>query len=296
MARGLAVTLLGLALLVAGCGGEDTGSGGEPGPLVAEDPGAVHVHGLGVNPADGALFVATHTGLFRAAPGEQTAERVADQYQDTMGFTIVGPDRFLGSGHPDLRTDQPPYLGLIRSTDAGASWTPVSLYGKADFHVLEAQGSRVVGYGSDFETRAEQLLVSGDGGKSWAKRRAPAPLIDIALSPEDPDVWVAAGRRLVRTDDGGRSWTPLGAPGGLLAWGEKDGLYRVDGGGAVTRSADGGRSWRAAGDVAGAPAALEADGRDLYVALHSGVIKRSTDGGKTWTVRSRPKATTSQGG
>ncbi|MGH2838494.1 MAG: F510_1955 family glycosylhydrolase, partial [Thermoleophilaceae bacterium] len=90
------------AVAASGCGG-----GGEPaepprlpgGPGI-EDPGPIHVHGLGVNPADGALFIATHTGLYRAPDGELAAERVGDRYQDTMGFTVTGPDSFLGSGHP----------------------------------------------------------------------------------------------------------------------------------------------------------------------------------------------------
>ena len=56
----------------------------------------MHVHGLSRKPADGALLVATHTGLFRVAPGTASAHRVADDHQDTMGFTVVGPDHFLG--------------------------------------------------------------------------------------------------------------------------------------------------------------------------------------------------------
>ena len=43
----------------------------------------------GVNPADGALFIATHTGLYRVEEGERKAERVGERYQDTMGFTLV---------------------------------------------------------------------------------------------------------------------------------------------------------------------------------------------------------------
>ncbi len=78
------------------------------------DPGPVHVHGLGINPADGSLFIATHTGLFRVGKDSQKAVRVAARYQDTMGFSIVGPNRFLGSGHPDAREQKlPPLLGLI---------------------------------------------------------------------------------------------------------------------------------------------------------------------------------------
>ena len=128
-ARCCRVALAALAIVasLAGCGGadgDDDGPTGEADVPVA-DPGPVHVHGLGVNPADGALFIATHTGLFRAEPGERRAVRVGDRFQDTMGFTVTGPDRFLGSGHPDGREDLPPFLGLIRSTDAGRTWQPV---------------------------------------------------------------------------------------------------------------------------------------------------------------------------
>ena len=102
--------------------------------------GPVHVHGLGINPADGALFIATHTGLWRSGLGESKSVRVGDNNQDTMGFTVIGRDRFLGSGHPDFRTDLPPLLGLIESNDGGRSWEPISLLGQADFHVLRSAG------------------------------------------------------------------------------------------------------------------------------------------------------------
>ncbi len=84
------------------------------------DPDPIHVHGLGINQADGSLFIVTHTGLFRVGKDSRKAVRIADRYQDTMGFSIVGPNRFLGSGHPDAREQKlPPLLGLIESTDAG---------------------------------------------------------------------------------------------------------------------------------------------------------------------------------
>jgi hypothetical protein len=146
--------------LAAGCGGSDDDTSEAAKAPRTGDPGPIHVHGLGINPKDGALFVATHTGLFRAAKGERKARRIADRFQDTMGFTVVGPDRFLGSGHPDGRERLPAFLGLIESRDAGESWRPISLLGKRDFHVLEASGRRVYGFGSDFESRAASLLVS----------------------------------------------------------------------------------------------------------------------------------------
>jgi hypothetical protein len=77
-----------VVVLMSGCGEAE-----EPAaPAASSDPGLIHVHGLGRNPADGALMVATHTGLFRVGPDTATPKRVAGNFQDTMGFTIVGPD------------------------------------------------------------------------------------------------------------------------------------------------------------------------------------------------------------
>jgi photosystem II stability/assembly factor-like uncharacterized protein len=272
---------------LAACGGESD-EPSEPAVGVG-DPGPIHVHGLGVNPADGALFVATHTGLFRAAPGQRRARRVGGRFQDTMGFTVTGPDRFLGSGHPDGRDRLPPFLGLLRSTDAGRSWEPVSLLGERDFHVLEAAGERVYGYGTDFESRQASLLVSDDGGRDWQERTPPEALLSLAIDPDDPDQVVAAGGKgMYSSSDAGRGWRPLADEAGLLAWPRAEALIVVRPDGSVARSADRGLTWQLAGDTGGQPAAFESAGDELYVALHDGTIKRSADGGKQWAVRSRP--------
>ena len=275
------------ALGLAACG-DDSDDAAAPAPQVG-DPGPIHVHGLGINPSDGALFVATHTGLFRAAAGERRSRRVADRYQDTMGFTVTGPDRFLGSGHPDGREGLPPFLGLIRSTDAGRSWEPVSLLGKRDFHVLEASGAHVYGYGTDFESRRADLLVSDDGGRSWDQRVPPEPLLALAIDPADADYVIASGEGgIYSSTDAGEGWRPLGDDDGLLAWSVAGSLFRVRLDGTVSRSSDGGRTWEQTGDVGGRPAAFESVGDELYVALHDGTIMRSDDHGRSWQLRSRP--------
>jgi hypothetical protein len=272
-------------LFMAGCGDDEQGS--SPGSKV-DDPGPVHVHGLGVNPKDGALFIATHTGLFRAAKGEEESTRIADRYQDTMGFTVAGPDRFLGSGHPDFNKDPelPPLLGLIRSEDAGQSWEPVSMLGEADFHVLEAVGRRVYG----FDSTSERLMVSVDGGETWKKRRPPEPLVSLAADPGDPkQILVAGERRLYVSANEGRRWRSLTGDSGLLAWPAPNRLYLIRSDGAVSVSDDSGKGWRQVGQIGGAPAAFEAEGpSDLYAALHDGTVQRSTDGGASWEVRSKP--------
>jgi len=135
------------ALVLTGCSSDQPAA---PSAHVADDPGLIHVHGLGINPADNTLYAATHTGLFAVRDG--AGQRVASRLQDTMGFTVVGSDHFLGSGHPDFRDpqlyqpDRRPLLGLIETRDAGRSWQPLSLLGEADFHALQLTHGRVYGY------------------------------------------------------------------------------------------------------------------------------------------------------
>jgi hypothetical protein len=288
LARGSALRrfllFIGVATLVAvGCGGEGDSASSGPGPDLG---GPVHVHGLGLNPGDDALFIATHTGLFRAAEGARRSERVGDRAQDTMGFTVVGPDHFLGSGHPDLREDLPPLLGLIESRDAGATWEPVSLLGEADFHVLEAARNRVYG----FDASGGRLLASRDGGETWARRPPPEPLVSLAIHPVDPRLVVASGEQaLYVSRDEGRRWRRIARAGGLLAWPKPSRMYLIAADGRVTRSDGIGKAWREVGDLGGQPAAFESESEsELYAALHDGTVKRSADGGESWGVRSRP--------
>jgi hypothetical protein len=263
---------------------------GDDRTTTSTDAGPVHVHGLGVNPADGALFIATHTGLYRSGEGASKSVRVGDNKQDTMGFTVAGPDRFLGSGHPDFQQDLPPLLGLIESTDGGESWDPITLLGEADFHVLRSAGENVYGY----DASNDRLLVSVDAGRTWEELQRPAPLVDLAVHPNDSRHLVAAGasdlfQGLYESRDGGRSWNTIGDAVGLLAWPTPERLFLVDGGGNVSQSTDGGGRFERRGTIGGQPAALLGQGADeLYAALHDGTIKHSTDGGSTWSVRSTP--------
>lgn len=284
-----AVLAIAALLVFAGCSDEESDSsaaGGSSGAPSSEDPGPVHVHGLGVDPADKALFIASHTGLFRLPHGDQEPERVADRYQDTMAFTIVGPRRFLGSGHPDGREDLPPFLGLIESQNAGETWEEVSLMGEVDFHLLAAQGQSVYGFGSEWEGDEALFLASSDGGRTWDKRPVPAPLIGLALSPEDPRVLVASSPSgLLFSRDGAASWQSIPGSPGLLAWPGADELYLANARGVVSLSSDQGKSWEVVGLLPDAPAAFGSGESRLLAATHSGEILESGDGGSSWEKR-----------
>ncbi len=276
------------ALGLCGCSsrGEPAAEPAAPGAEGGDARAALeHIHGLGVDPGDGTLFVATHNGLYSARDGRRRVEPVGEVGQDIMGFSVVARDRFIGSGHPAPTQDLPPHLGLIESRDGGRTWASVSLLGEADFHVLRSAGRRVYG----FDGTQGRLMVSGNGGRDWQQRTPPAAMFDLAIAPGDPSrIVVSTERGLFASRDAGRRWRPLSSTlAGLLAWPE-DGLYLVDGGGTVQRSSDGGGTFERAGQVAGAPAALTAARGELYVALADGTVMRSGDGGRTWAVRATP--------
>ena len=271
-----------VAAAVAGCGGEPT-----PTPeLVQEGPATGHVHAIGVDPADGSVIVAAHTGLFRAAPGADRAEPTGDA-RDAMGFTVEGPARYVASGHPALGSDEPQSVGLIRSTDAGRTWRSVSLSGEADLHVLDVgAGGRVYGY----DAMSGQFLASADDGRSWRRTSLP-PVLDVAVDPEDADTVVASGEEgLLRSTDGGGRWRAVAAlaPGHLL-WTD-DGLVLLGLDGAVHRMSRPGERPRRMGELPMAPAAAAQHDGDLLVAGDDGSVLSSGDGGRTWRPRLAPAA------
>ena len=275
------VVAVAVALLGAACGGgEAVGDGtAAAGDALAAD--LVHIHRLQQVSGTSALYVATHTGLFKVDDGE--IERVGDATHDLMGFTVAGPDDLLASGHPDLRVDElmvegkPPLLGLAHSKD-GQTWQPLSLLGDVDFHALVTAHDQV--YGIDSQTGA--LMVSRDR-KTWETRSEGLPFSDIAVSPDDPDVLVGAAQDgLAGSDDGGKSWEKVASQrAAYLSW-TADGLFAVTPEGTVARSADGGKNWQSLGSTGGLPAALLVTDEGVYVAVHEAGIKQSTDGGQTF--------------
>lgn len=272
------------ALLLAACGSAD-----EP-TAAASDPGTGHLHGLGVDPADGTVYAAGHLGVFRLA--DSTATRVADHYQDTMGFTVTGPRTFLASGHPSPtdRTATSPHLGLIRSADAGNTWTTISAEGEADFHSLQQVGGVLYG----FDSQTSQVWVSSDEGSTW-DRRAQLPVGDLAAHASKPQqLWATTGEGLQVSDDGGRTFRPVpGAPALVAIDKPAAGVLIVLGSdGQVLRSTDG-RSWTASGRLPkdAEPTVLSAVSVDhLLAADAADVVYESKNAGRSWAVLYRPNS------
>lgn len=260
-------------LLFAGCGGEQE-------RLAASAPRAAlgHVHGLGTDPASGTLYVASHLGVFTL--NEQgTVSRVADRWQDTMAFTVVGPGHLLASGHPDLREDLPVHLGLLESRDGAETWRPLSLSGEADFHALEVAGDRIWGYDS-----VNGRLIATTDRETWTEVASGLPLVDLVADEDARSVLATTpdGRLLRYGDDGGPP-AALAAPPLLLVDRAADGaLVGITADGALHVAGPGGGGWRSAGEAPGSPHAFDAADGEWYVATVDGV-HRSRDEGRTWT-------------
>lgn len=237
-----------------------------------------HIHGIGIDPADGRLYIGAHLGVF-TVEDDGEVRPVGEQRFDTMGFAVAGPNQFIASGHPDLTSDSPPHLGLIRSDDAAATWTSMSLEGEADFHALDALPERT--WGTD--SVGGRLLTTTDS-RQW-DLVARGQFIDVATDPIDPS-------RALATDQNAqlRSYTATGVEKGFtdappltyLDWPEADTLVGLGVDGTVRLSRDMGSTWETAGTVPGQPTALEAHSTAWYAASDAGLY-RSTDAGATWT-------------
>ncbi|MEU0350892.1 F510_1955 family glycosylhydrolase [Streptomyces sp. NPDC006237] len=267
-----------LALTLAACSSSEDGEGDAP---AASQLTVSHIHGLGIDPADSRLYVATHEGLF--TPGKSgTAERVGDSEDDFMGFTVAGANTFLASGHPAPGADGPGNRGLIESTDSGKTWKTRSLAGKADFHALDYADGTIYGY----DSTGGLLRVSKDG-TAW-EDRARIQALDIAVNPDAPNTILATtAEGVAKSTDAGETFAPGKGPVmAFVSWAKDDALYGIDTSGGLNRGTDGGTTWKKTTMVPGGqPQALTAVSAQGVLAATQDGVYEPQDSGKTFTRR-----------
>ncbi len=173
-----------------------------------------HIHGLGFSDDGTRLFVPAHIGLFVFENGNWSTPDVPAH--DYMGYSAVD-DGFYSSGHPDLRTDFEPLLGLVKSEDGGRTLNVLAFEGESDFHLM------AVGYRSHavyvINPSPNSQLSTGlfytlDDGATWNRSQATGLStnpIQIAVHPtEAGTVALATETGLYISNDYGSTLTLTG--------------------------------------------------------------------------------------
>jgi hypothetical protein len=256
---------------------------GAPGGVTLADVGAVR----GVLPLGRKVYVAADAGLFLSEDFGVTWQKlgldVPVRYVLPSRYPQADPTIFAGTAD-----------GLLKSTDAGKTFSPTVLRGTPVTRIEWPGPALVV-------TTGHGVLVSPDGGASFTAgmglpEGAPEALALSSFFARDPVLFTAVGRDGVfRSADGGRTWTPAGLAGKAvrdLVWlgpilhaATDQGLFRSD---------DGGQRWVAGLGLSARPATrlifpLAPDsGLEAFLATEDG-IAHTADGGAHWKAAGAPE-------
>lgn len=215
----------------------NSGADSKVGPEEAEGTAQVelvHIHGLGYSADGQQLSIPAHFGLRVYEAGRWYQPEGPEH--DYMGYAAVN-DGFFSSGHPDLSTDLPNPLGLVRSRDLGLTVTPLAFLGQFDFHVLGAgyysHAVYVFNYmkGPDLPLGLHYTLDNGQSWQAAAGAGLPEDPVQIAVHPTDPAVLaVGTAAGVYISNDYGETFAPFAvdSPAAAVAF-TPDGLSLVYG-------------------------------------------------------------------
>lgn len=266
-----------------------------------------HVHGLAFTPDGASLMVPAHVGLAVYRDGRWTTAPGAPH--DFMGFSVA-KNAIYTSGHPAPGSPLRNPLGLMKSTDGGATWRQLGLSGESDFHQMAASYASGAIYVFNGEPNSRMggtgLHVTLDEGKTWKRAAASGltgQIISLAAHP------TAAGTIAVGTADGlylsrnyGGTFKRIGAATPVTA-----ASFALDGMHLYYATHTGDALYRIALDGAGRTAValppLQGDFL-LYIAQNPGIadelaiatrkrdVYLSRDGGTSWRQIAREGSTT----
>ena len=198
------------------------------------------------------IYAATASGgLWKTVNNGQSWNPIFDN-ENIISIGAVAVDQqdtsvvWVGTGEANNSRSSYWGNGIYKSTNGGQSWTNMGLpeSGHIGRVIVDPTNSDIVYVAalghlySDNEERG--LYKTTDGGQTWNKVLEPKKgkkfigVVDMAMSPDDPNTMIAAaydkirtpwtfneggeGSAIYKTTDGGAKWTKLsgGLPGGFL--------------------------------------------------------------------------------
>ncbi|MBT3274133.1 MAG: hypothetical protein HN368_13330 [Spirochaetales bacterium] len=180
--------------------------------LFNDKPYFSHIHGIGFLPEEATAIIAAHDGLWFYESGEWAHPNPTAH--DFMAFAPVR-DGFYASGHPDLTTQYPNPLGLVKVIDAGANLELVRFAGQLDFHNVAAahDASSIYVYNDESVPEMSQgMHYSVDNGVTWQAVSANVGVGEPSSLSAHPTVagtvaLITGGSILLSTDFGGTFFT-----------------------------------------------------------------------------------------
>ena len=233
-----------------------------------------HIHAAVRDPQTGELLLATHEGLYRQDGDDLTQ---VGPVIDLMGFAVASDGTLYASGHPSPEAGLPEPVGLITSTDGGATWQVASRGGESDFHALTVGPATVVGF--------DGALRSTTDRQTWSTGNLNLPVIGLAASPETGTLLATTQAGLLRSTDDATTWETLSPPEAavLVAWADDETVVALTVTGRLALSEDGGRTWTQGPQSIGQASTLWAErganGVVEVIAVVDGTVIATTDQG-----------------
>lgn len=172
------------------------------------------VTGIAIHPTnpDIIYITAANGGIWKSTDGGTTVLPIADDLPTlSMGAIAIDPSNpenvWAGSGEANVWTYSFPGLGVFKSTDAGANWSPTTWFGSTRISVIRVHPAD--GY-TVFAATLKGLMRTTDAGGSWENVLA-GEVYDLMVHPDDAATWYAGLRLkgIYKSTDTGGTWEYL---------------------------------------------------------------------------------------